>query len=108
MLNTYKQIIEIYFDLALRGVNLVSIFLTILIVHILKNIFVNFNFYNVKTKGIINIVTGFIISMSFAFMLYYDDLTIINIFLTGFIGAGLSVYSREILTSIKKVGKKYE
>jgi hypothetical protein len=108
MLDTYKQIIEIYSDLALRGINLISIFLTILIVHILKRIFANLNFYTKKSKAIINLSTGFIISIAFAFILYYDDLSVINIFLTGFIGAGLSVYSNEILSAIKKAVKKHE
>jgi hypothetical protein len=108
MLNVYKQLSEIYFDLSLKGINLASIILTILIVHIVKNIFNKFLFYNKKTKGIINLALGFIISVGFAFMLYRNDLSVINIFLTGFIGAGLSVYSNEILSAVKKAVKKYE
>lgn len=106
MFEFYNNIISIINDLSARGINIVSIILTILIVHIIKTTFNKFQFYNKKTGSIINIVVGFIISIGFSFIVYVKYLSFYNIAITSILGAGLSVYSREIIDATLKFLKK--
>jgi len=111
MWDIYQSIINIFIDLSARGINLISIALTIFLVHILKTIFNNFEFYNKITGSLINLIIGFIISLGFSLLFYLTAFRVIkdlhfNIILTTIIGGGLAVYSREIIDAVLKIIQK--
>jgi hypothetical protein len=106
MVEIFEKVVSIYLSLAKIGINMLAIGMTILLVNFLKKYLNGFQFYNKKTSSIINIVLGAILSFGFALLFFSTLGTWNNIFISTIIGAGLSVYSREIMDAVFKIIKK--
>ncbi len=106
MIELFEKIMNLYLLLAKNGINLLAISMTILLVHFLKKYLNKFKFYNKNTGSIINIGLGIILSFGFALLFFKTLGNWNNIFICTVIGAGLSVYSREIMDAIFKIIKR--
>lgn len=89
-----------------NGINIIAIILTILFVHGIKTALNNFTFYNDKSKTLINLFLGLIVSFIICFSI--NQFKTHGIVIDTLLGAGLSVYSREIMDGVSKFFAKKE
>lgn len=102
MKEIYEQIIYIYFDLALKGINLISIALTIILIDYIKShIFINFAFYSEKNKNWINLLAGLLLSYIFSVIFFLAG-QLNGLTLSTVIGFSCSVASQNIMKAVYK------
>jgi len=89
-----------------HGINITIIIIVVLFVHAVKLGLNNFQFYNEKSKILINIGLG--ILFSFLICFFINKFQVNGIAIDTLLGASLSVYSVNIMDGIAAIFKKKE